>query len=244
MYDIHCHILPMFDDGSESIDESCAMAELAFQSKVKGIVATPHCNGEDLMDADRFRAMCDMHTTLRTKLAERDIPIELYLGMEVLLDDSIYEPLEHDALLTLNRSNYLLVEFPFDDNPDHVRALLKAVCLRGYRPVIAHPERYDFVQSDPEMVFEFLDREYVLQVNRGSIMGRFGDNAKRCARWLLDGQLAHVVASDGHSATHRTPYVFDCYQYILSKYSVEYAEVLFHENPQRIIGNRPILPNC
>lgn len=75
-------------------------------------------------------------------------------------------------------------------------------------------------------------------------MGRFGDKAKECAKWLLGGQLAHIIATDGHSSLHRTPYMLDCYQHIMKRYSAEYAEVLFHENPLRIINNKPILPNC
>ncbi|MDO4544429.1 MAG: hypothetical protein Q4C01_07755 [Clostridia bacterium] len=244
MYDLHCHILPTFDDGSDSMEESCAMAELAYQSKVKGIVATPHCNGEDLLNAERNVMIGKTLDLLREKLKLMDIPIKLYSGMEILLDDGVYPALEQGKMVTVNGSNYALVEFPFDDDERHVLELLSNVASRGYRLIIAHPERYEFVHNNPELIFTFLDNDYVLQLNRGSILGRFGERIRECAKWMLTGQLAHIVASDGHSSLRRTPYMFDCYQHIRKHYSAEYAEILFYENPSRILKNEPILPNC
>ena len=111
------------------------------------------------------------------------------------------------------------------------------VAERGFVPVIAHPERYHAVQRTPALAREWFSRGYIMQLNKGTILGRMGQDAKQTAWWLLERGLAHVVASDAHSVGHRNP---DLSQ--VRDMSWQYAEVLLEENPWRIFQNEKIVP--
>ena len=154
MIDIHTHILPGLDDGSRNMNMTLAMADLALQSGTDTIVATPHCLPgmyENYGDAYLEEVFQDT----RRILAEAGIPVRLMRGMEVLLAGDVRRFLAEKPLWTLNRTQYLLVEFSFDEDPEFCDDALKAVTEKGYTPIVAHPERYYSVQNDPSAVYRW-----------------------------------------------------------------------------------------
>ena len=109
------------------------------------------------------------------------------------------------------------------------------------RPVVAHPERYEFVQDDPSVVYEWKRNGYEVQVNKGSFLGRFGRKAQDAAYALLNHNLVTAVASDAHSPMQRTTCMSDAYGHLLQSYPKDYLDALFTENPRYICsGLRPI----
>ena len=134
----------------------------------------------------------------------------------------------------------MLVEFPFDAPPEYILSLLKKTEKAGYRPVVAHPERYFCVQDTPELLYEFREMGAVLQINKGSVFGRFGEEAERTARFLLENRLAGCVASDAHGADYRTTDMRPVRQFLKERYGEAYAQLLLKVNPRRILEDRQI----
>ena len=160
MIDLHTHVLPGIDDGSQSMDMSLEMLSLATESGVDTLVTTPHCNipgeYENYVD-DELAQLWDILNEEKERL---EIPIRLCKGMEIYATPELPELLQEKRLWTLNDTSYFLVEFAFDEDPDFCWFILRACVELGYQPIIAHPERYFFVQGDPELAFEWCTAAY------------------------------------------------------------------------------------
>lgn len=239
MIDIHTHILPGFDDGATDIYDSLEMAMMAIDSGVKAMVATPHCNIPGMFDNYYGEEYIEIFQRTEQIFEKEGIPITLYSGMEVFVTPDVPRLLSEGKLLTINGSRYMLVEFAFDEDPDYVQRMLKKIKELGVCPVIAHAERYEFVKEDLQRVYYWRKNGYLVQVNKGSLMGRFGRGAEYASHRLLRHNLVSVIASDAHSPFQRTPYMLDAYEELSKDYSERYLQVLFEENPRRICKDLP-----
>lgn len=242
MTDIHCHILPSVDDGAENMAEALAMARMAEDSGVSTIVATPHCA---IPGAERAnvvsRELYDRFVEFRDAMAAAGIGVKLKAGAEVFCTEETPRLLREGKLLTLASSDYLLTEFYFDMPGAYMDHLLARLVVEGVRPVVAHPERYEAVQRQPEIAEEWARKGYALQMNKGSVLGRFGRSAAQAASYLLRRGAIHLVASDAHSARSRTPDMTEIRFFLEDYFSEEYSRVLLVENPWRILENKPML---
>ena len=241
MVDIHTHILPGIDDGAIDIYDTLDMAQMEAESQVHTIVATPHCNIPGMQDNYYNEEYMRLFQAAEEAIRQEDIPVRLCPGMEVFATGDLPELLAAGKILTLNKSCYMLMEFAFDEDPDFADYVLEKVSAVGVKPVIAHAERYDFVQEDPHLVWQWCRKGYLIQINKGSFDGRFGSNAREMAYRLLDHYLVSVIASDAHGSQRRTTYMLDVYEKLKKKYPKRYLEVLFEENPKRICGNQATL---
>lgn len=241
MIDIHAHILPGIDDGAEDMYDTLEMAKMAVECGVTAMVATPHCNLPGLFDNYFSDAYVKLYQDCVKALQDEQIPLKLYPGVEVYATHDLPDLLVNQKIMPLNQSRYVLLEFAFDEDPDFASDLLKRVSAVGAKPVIAHAERYEFIQDYPQIAYLWRKRGYVIQVNKGSFLGRFGRGAQKSAQLMLSHNLVSVVASDAHSPFQRTPYLLDAYEAVSEKYSRKIAELLFQYNPARICNNQPIL---
>ena len=162
--------------------------------------------------------------------------------MEVFGTYDLPRLIEDGKVITLNQSRYLLIEFAFDENPDYAAHVLDKVDEMGLIPVIAHAERYEFVQDDLQLAYRWRKKGYLIQMNKGSIVGRFGRDAWKAARQLMDHNLISVIASDAHGPVRRTPYMLDVYRELKKEYPERYLKILFEENPKRICENQWAFP--
>ncbi len=238
MLDIHCHLLPEVDDGAQSLEEACAMARIAYESGTSALVATPHFNVPGSTQNFYSSHLKDQFIKLCDGILERKIPIKVMLGMEVFATDGIVNKIVNGEILMLNNSRYILLEFFLNDHPLHVNGLLDQIARLNLIPVIAHPERYAFMQSELDNAYFWKNKGYIIQVNKGSILGAFGTKIRRTACDMLRFNLAHVIASDGHSPYQRTPDLFDIYEYVSDHYSAGYADDLLKNIPEMIINNQ------
>lgn len=236
MIDLHSHILPELDDGSQSLQESLAMARMAVDSGITAVVATPHC-----ID-DRSREVYEAWELLREAIEENEIPLKLFPGMEIFGTFQTVRLLQEGRLLTLNGSRYPLIEFSFHSTGEEETQILRSICKAGFRPIVAHPERYAYVQRDPRLLNRWYRMGCLLQVNRGSLLGRFGRNAQQTAFELVDRGFAAAVASDAHSFRMRTPWMEDVQELLEKEFSLRCARMLLKDNPQKILKNEDILP--
>ena len=240
MIDIHTHILPTIDDGAGSFDEALDMAIMAVESGVQAIIATPHSNHDvgfvnyesDHLEA-LFQRLCYM-------LNEANIPLQLYRGMELWASTDIVEKLSYGKLLTLNRTKYTLVEFAFDEEVWWIEAILKEMMLGGYIPIIAHPERYQCVQEEPNRLYEWRKMGALAQMNKESILGRLGRHTAATAELLLKHNLINCLASDAHHAYARTTDMTALNRYMENNFALGYRDLLMKTNPQAILEGQPL----
>ena len=240
MIDIHSHILPGVDDGSPSLASSLEMARLALESGVDAMIATPHCNrpaGEEMLWADALARRTD---ELSAALAEERVPLRLYAGMEIFGMPDTADKLRDGRLCTLASSRYPLIEFPFHDYGLEATELLSRVLDLGLRPIVAHPERYRYAQEEPRLLNLWADMGCLLQVNRGSLLGRFGPRAEALGSSLVARGFAAFVASDAHTSVVRTPWMRDVQELLRREYSHRSARLLLEENAERVLRNETI----
>lgn len=240
MIDIHTHIMPGIDDGSDNMEESLAMAELAWESGVDTIVVTPHSNIPGSFknyDSPEWRKL---FRKLQTHLQENDCQIKLVTGTEIYATEDVAERIRNRELMSINDSRYYLMEVPFDVDPYWAEDIWESVLEMDKVPVIAHPERYFCIQDEPAILYEWMKMGCLSQMNKGSVFGRFGRTAKRTAEVLLDHNLISCVASDAHSPYMRTTFMADIRDYLLDVYGERRMERLLYRNPKRILENHPV----
>ena len=240
MIDLHAHILPGLDDGSPDLETSVLMAAVAAESGVTHLVATPHSNQRGAFENYASPALQVRFDCLRAAVREAGIPLELSLGMEIFGTGDVLQLLHDGRLLTLGGGRYLLIEFGFHEDPLRIERLLDALLADGYWPVVAHPERYYGLQRMPNYLFDWANRGIVLQVNKGSLFGRFGRGAQALAAAMLERGLVGCVASDAHGPDVRTPDLAGAWDYLAERYSEELARCLLEDNPGRILRSEPL----
>lgn len=237
MYDIHCHIIPYVDDGSGGIVDSVEMASLAANSDVKAIIATPHCNIPGVFENYWTDESEQKIQTLNTEFSKRGIDITIYPGQEIFSYGDVLSKIRKGDLITLNKSRYALVEFDFKTTESESCAAVQELASCGYVPIVAHPERYGFVFENPLSLLDLKKDGALIQLNAHSIIGGFGRYPKIVSEYILENELADFVASDAHSQYTRTPDMSDAHEVVCGRYSYAYADLLFVENPLKVIKN-------
>lgn len=200
MIDLHSHILPGLDDGVRNLEEAVELARAAAAEGVTAIAATPHVRDDYPTTAAHMEAAV---AAVREALAGAGVAIDVLTGGELAVEAA--ERLEAAELrrFALAGGSYLLVETPYYGWTFAFEAIVNSLAELGLRSVIAHPERNAMVQERPERLRPLLDAGALVQVTAASLDGRLGRSAARCARRLIDGQLAHLIASDAHAPAVR-----------------------------------------
>lgn len=240
MYDIHCHIIPGVDDGADSLSEMVEMLNIAVSNRTKGIICTPHCNIPKAFANYWDAKLEERFNSVAAEARKRNIQLELYMGQEIFLSGNFLERLKNNELITLNNSQYVLVELHPFEKEFYAYKKLAALVAEGYKPIVAHPERYEFVVKNEETIGNIKDLGCLIQVNKGSLKGRFGNAVMVAAHNILSNRSADFVASDAHSPYRRTPNLTDVHEMISMEYSADYADFLLEENPYNIINNKPV----
>jgi len=163
MIDIHSHILPEIDDGSRDIDESVEMIGEAAEAGFDTIISTSHYM-EDYYEADVQRRT-KLIKILKDELKENNIEMDLELGSEIYITDNINNYLKEGKASTLAGSDYVLFEFPLNAKPQNMLDLVFEIQKGRKLPILAHPERYRFIQQDPEILYDLIDRGVLMQTN-------------------------------------------------------------------------------
>lgn len=237
MIDIHSHILPGLDDGARNYKEAMEMAEVAVAGGVTAMVATVHSNQSGRYENYNSFRLHREYSRFKAVLEKEKLPLSLLLGMEIMVSDNLVELIEQRKVISLNHSDYYLIEFPFDTHGDDMTAVLKKVRKIGKVPVVAHPERYYAVMEQPNLVYEWRRSGCIIQINKSSVFRMFGRRAAKTAERLLDHGLVNCIAGDAHETVTRTPGLNDIRKFLEEAYLPEMAVRLLKRNPNRIIHN-------
>lgn len=240
--DIHCHILPGFDDGARDVEEFLAMAERALQGGTARMVATPHCDLEE--PASRWREVRRAVEEHREILSSAGLELELVPGMEVRVNSGLYRMAREGAdlspLVLGDSGRYMLVDLPLMDIPSPTSDILFLVQLRGFVPILAHPERNRLLSDRLHLVREFRERGMEIQVNSGSLTGLYGRKARRAGWALLEEGVARLVASDAHQARGRDPDLSGTHRLLGRRLGEQAAELLLKTNPALVLDGKEL----
>ena len=233
MIDIHTHILHNCDDGSDSLDLSIEQITNMISKGVTDIVLTPHyMNSYVQTDAKVINKQFK-----EISKATADLKINLHKGGEIFLNPGVEDKIDRE--LCIGNTSYILVETNMGEfTPDIYEILFKLV-RKGLRPILAHPERYNYIMNDPSMAEDFLHRNVHLQVNAGSILGLYGSKIAKTAWYLIDNGFAHFIASDNHCRIDEyiLPAAIEAIRNNIDDYT---AELLTEINPQKMLNNEKI----
>ncbi|MBR1931130.1 MAG: protein-tyrosine-phosphatase [Lachnospiraceae bacterium] len=231
--DVHCHILPGLDDGSQSMDETLEMLRIAEAEGIRRMIVTPHYK-EGRRSADPDTILRRMEEVQRL-LEDEGIDIRLYPGNEIYYTSELEEKLESGRILSMNYTEYLLVEFsPFEDYI-YIRNAMDNIRSLGYTPILAHVERYECMLKDRKHVEEMRALGCMIQVNASSVTGENGSKVKRFVHKLLKLALVDFVGTDAHNTGRRKPALWKCAELLYKKYGAEYADALLTGNAEEIL---------
>ena len=235
MIDVHTHILPCIDDGSKSVEETLKMINEAYVAGFTDIITTSHyIDGHFDVNKDDRQLLIDNIEGLISA------DIKLHNGAESYITPNLVELYNEGLIPTLANSRYALFELPMNSEILYVDNIINDLINNNYIPVIAHPERYQFVQKNIKKAYDFIERGALLQCNYGSFIGLYGSEAQKTVVKLLKNDKITFLGTD----THRCDSIYTKIEGIVQKLEktvgIDKVEELTVENPKRILNNEYI----
>ena len=197
MTDTHSHILFNIDDGSNNIEESIAILKEMAEVGFKHVILTPHyIEGTEYSVTNEEKDI--RFALLEKRIKEENLDITIHLGNEIFLHNNLIASIEGAKCYGLNKSNYLLVELPFHNQIRGLIDILYEFKVKGYTPIIAHPERYTYLQDNPDLVDKLKEEGTLFQCNYSSILGYYRKDAERLMKYMLKKHYVDYLGTDIH----------------------------------------------
>ena len=233
MIDLHSHILFETDDGSKTIEESIKMAKEAESAGFTTICCTPH-----YLEPRYIKTKEENKQTLerlKQELSNSEINIELVLGNEIFITNNIEELVDSKKTSTLGESEYILFELPlFQKLPNAIDILRN---LPYSKMILAHPERYEYVQKDLSYLDDFIEMGILLQCNYESIIGKYGRRAQKTIKKLLKQRKIDLLSTDAHKPLSTYSRMVEIEKKLRKVIKEDYYKSLTEETPRDILKN-------
>lgn len=194
--DIHSHLIPSIDDGVKTLDESISIIKEMHSLGFKRIITTPHIMNHRFPNTKE--TITSGYEKVKKELIKRDIDIRLEMAAEYYYDEHFIELVRKKDLLTFG-DNYVLFEFSYTTKPFRIEQTVYELLSLGYKPVLAHPERYSYYSSDYKKYDSLKDLGLLFQINLNSLNSFYGKKPKKAAEYLVDNNLVDFVGSDIHA---------------------------------------------
>ncbi len=202
MIDLHSHFLPGVDDGAENINESIDAIKWLVRQGMTDIVATPHYIYETDYNSP-INANYKLLEELKNRLDAEGIDVNLYLGNEIFYTENIEELIKAGELTSLAGSRYLLIELSLNEETMRCEWYFRELIDKGYKVVLAHPERYALFQEDYDALLVLYDMGVLFQSNIRSFIGKYGPGAEHLVKKMAKKKMIYLLASDTHRAGPR-----------------------------------------
>lgn len=194
--DMHSHLIPAIDDGAPTIKDAIFLIEGLQRLGYSKIITTPHVYQEYYPNTTAD--ILNGYALLKSELDKANLDIQLQVAAEYFMDESFREILDQKDVLTI-KDDFLLVETSFfGESPDLFQILFE-IQTKGYRPILAHPERYTYYGLNPDKYTKLKDRGCLLQLNLGSLVGAYGLEVQKIAKMLLKKDLIDLLGTDLHN---------------------------------------------
>lgn len=232
--DIHCHILPGVDDGAATMEEAINTLKEAASQKIRKMIVTPHFH------PGRYKVRTEQTLQvlkqLRERCAEQGIPISLYPGQECYYYSGLVEKLNKKKALTLAGSRYVLVEFEPNCIYTHMAAGLRELRMNGYKPIVAHFERYSCLRDEVRLA-ELKNQGVMLQMNFDRLLQKDRLFRKNPWRQLVKQGMVDYLGSDCHGMRFRPLHVREAAKWLIDQVDQDILRVMFCENIEKILKN-------
>lgn len=197
MIDMHNHILYGIDDGCKTIEESIETIKNMKKIGFNSIVLTPHYIEDSSFNANNNLKLQRLEI-LKEELLKNNIDVNLFLGNEIFINESINELIINKEIRSINNTRYILIELPFNNQILNLDDYLYELKLKGYKIIIAHPERYTYFKDNYEEARKLYDSGVLFQVNYGSIIGQYGSSSLKLVKKLLKDDMVDFISTDIH----------------------------------------------
>lgn len=236
MIDIHNHALYSIDDGSRNLEESLGILADLESRGFETVICTPHYieNTEFVATNAKKKTLLD---NLQKAAKKAGLKIKLELGNEAFVSDKLSDYIAKNKVQTINK-NYLLFELPLTGEIKNLNDIIYNLKFDGYNLILAHPERYKVFQQNPKLLELFHKQGVEIQSNFGSIIGKYGKNAKKMLKYLLRHHLVDYFGTDIHRPNSEIIQKFPKIERKLKHYAGKkyYQEII--NNAQKLIGEK------
>lgn len=235
--DIHTHILHKIDDGSQSLKESVQLIQDSVNQGCTDIFLTPH--SENVLKKEIFYTETQI-VRLKKEVNRLKIPIKIYKGNEIYLDEnnieSIIKALKNENLYSMNYSRFILVEFsPNLQNFEEILFCIGLLLSNNWYPIIAHAERLNPLIATLENIIKLKKLKCKIQINYYSLVEETDIGIKRLARLLIGNELVDFLGSDSHNLYHRPPIIKSGIDYIENRCTIDYKNKILWENAEKYL---------
>lgn len=235
MIDIHMHLIPGVDDGAEDMEMALVMMARAREHGISQIIATPH--------SEVFRYSKEGGKIIFKRLVDAAAKVcpdmKLYLGCEVYCEtgimDQVLEALDSGRYPTMNGTKYVLMEFSQWVYPENTLPCMEALVKAGYRPIIAHMERYKYLRSNMELVDQFRSMGALIQLNAYSLFDEMDESIKNWARQMVLERKVDFLGTDAHRTYHRPPSAEWGLNWLYENVEQDYADAIARGNAAHLL---------
>ncbi len=197
--ELHSHLIPAIDDGVGTLDESIKVLKHFASLGYKKVITTPHIMGDFFKNGPEN--ILPALANIREELKKQNINLEVDAAAEYMVDDAFMHKISSGNLLTFGK-NYVLIEIPFMDIPANFNSALFELQVNGFKPVLAHPERYAYYGMHKDKYQELHDQGILFQLNLFSLVGYYSPQIKKIAEYLIENKMVNFVGSDCHGLKH------------------------------------------
>ncbi len=199
LVDIHSHLIPAIDDGAKDMQESIELIKRLHSLGFKKLITTPHIMSHRFKNSSKI--ILDGLASVKDELRVQKIDIDIEAASEYYLDEYFMELLEKKDILTFG-DNYLLFESAYGIKPQNYESLIFEMKVAGYKPVLAHPERYLFMHRDFKIYEKLKEQGVYFQLNLNSLSGYYSKDVQKVAHKLVENGWIDFIGSDTHHQTH------------------------------------------
>ncbi|WP_026950766.1 tyrosine-protein phosphatase [Algoriphagus mannitolivorans] len=195
--DMHSHLIPGIDDGSKTMEESLSLLQRMESFGLKKVITTPHIMSEYYRNTPEIiqLGLEDLQKAAR----EAGIKLEIQAAAEYYMDEIFLEKVKNEEKLLTFGDNYILVETGFINKPQMLLEIIFHLEMAGYKPVYAHPERYQYLLTDKKLLEDLLERKLIFQMNLLSLTGFYSKPVKDFAEMLLEREAVSFLGTDCHN---------------------------------------------
>ena len=238
MIDFHNHVLPNVDDGPKTINESLDMLKTAYSQGIREVVNTIHFQHPKMHDKNvDIDFLKDKVNQLNQKLRYEKINIKIHLAAEVFYLPNLSE-ISSNPLLTIGDGKYMLVEFTNNIYPNDYEKIFFDLQMKDISPIIAHPERYRFIQNNVDILKDWIKKGFIIQIDAGSLLGYFDKKTKKIAESIVEKNYFHLIGSDAHNNKKRNFCLEPAYKLLKKKYGVKIIDTLKKNAELLLIGEK------